>query len=54
MLHVVVIGDEGKSHLEIYRKLARGTTSLLPYDFNLPRLYARAMSIVLRRENFPR
>ena len=36
MLRVVVIGDEGKAHLEILRKLARGTKSLLMDNHIVP------------------
>lgn len=36
MLRVVVIGDEGKAHLEILRKLARGTRSLLTDNHVVP------------------
>lgn len=36
MLRVVVIGDEGKAHLEILRKLARGTKSLLTDNHIVP------------------
>ena len=36
VLRVVVIGDEGKSHLNILRKLARGTNSLLTDSHIVP------------------
>ncbi|KAI0719693.1 hypothetical protein C8Q72DRAFT_863229 [Fomitopsis betulina] len=36
VLRVVVIGDEGKAHLEILRKLARGTTRLLTDNHIVP------------------
>lgn len=36
MLRVVVIGNEGKAHLEILRKLARGTRSLLTDNHVVP------------------
>ena len=36
MLRVVAIGDEGKAHLEVLRKLARGTRSLLTENHVVP------------------
>ena len=36
VLRVVVIGDEGQAHLDILRKLARGTRSLLTDSHIVP------------------